>query len=122
LTIAAAVDITAADQDQLIAAAANYARQRGERCFVISIVKSLAVADEQSEVIARNLVLITSRNVAPIVQEGDNVARSLRIIGEKFGVKTMFIQNGRRRFGRTMAEQLIHLKPSFEVVVVSPDL
>jgi K+-sensing histidine kinase KdpD len=122
LTIAAAVDITAPDQDQLIAAAANFARQRGEQCFVISIVKSLALADKESAVIARNLALIASRNVAPIVQEGDDVARSLRIIAEKFGVQTLFIRNGRRRFGRTMAEQLIHLKPSFEVVVVSHDL
>jgi len=121
MSVAAAVDITSPDQDELIAAAAAFANQRGEQCFMISIVRSISSAEEHREAIERNLALISSRNAAPIVQEGDDVARLLTVLAEKFGVETLFIQNGRRRFGRTVAEQLIHLKPRFEVVVVSRD-
>jgi phosphoribosylanthranilate isomerase len=58
MTVAAAVDITAGDQDALIATAATF-------------------------------------------------------------VGTLFIQNSRRRFGRSVAEEVIHLKPPFQIVVVS---
>jgi hypothetical protein len=119
LTVAAAVDITAPDQDGLIAAAATFAHQRGEQCLVISVVRSFETTEEQRLSIERNLNLIIARNVSPIVQKADDVARSLRETAESFGVQTLFIQNGRRRFLRTIAEQLIHLKPSFEVVVIS---
>jgi K+-sensing histidine kinase KdpD len=123
VTVAAAVKITAPDQDALIATAASYAQLQGEVCLVISIVQSLPYGltnDDQGPVIERNLDLITSRNASPIIQQGDDVALCLRKIAEKFDVRTLFIRNGRRRFGRSIAERLIHLKPSFEVVVVNP--
>ena len=120
MTIAAAVDLTAPDQDSLIAAAATFAQQRGERCFMISIVRSIENAGETNrDAVQRNLALITARAASPIVQEGADVARTLRKIAEEFGVETLFVQNGKRRFGRTIAEQLVHLKPSFEIVVVN---
>ncbi|HUJ13534.1 MAG TPA: hypothetical protein VL284_07040 [Thermoanaerobaculia bacterium] len=120
MTIAAAVDITAPDQDALIAAAATFAHQRGERCFIISVVRSIEQAGQTSrDTVQRNLALITARDAAPIVQEGDDVARTLRKIAEEFGVETLFVQNGKRRFGRTIAEQLVRLKPPFEIVVVN---
>ena len=117
MTVAAAVDITAPDQDALIAAAATFAQQRGEPCFMISIVRR--IGEQDREIVERNLALITSRNASPVMQEGDNVARSLTVIAEKFGVGTLFIQNSRRRFGRSVAEEVIHLKPPFQIVVVS---
>ncbi len=117
MSIGAAVDITALDQDALIAAAATFAQQRGEPCFMISIIG--AINEYERETVERNLALITSRNASPVMQDGDDVARTLTAIAEKFGVATMFIQNSRRRFGRSLAEQLIHLKPPFQVVVVS---
>lgn len=117
MTIAAAVDITAADQDSVIAAAAAFALQRGEPCYMISIVRK--IGEGNREIIERNLSLITSRNASPVMQEGDDVARCLAAVAEKFGVKMLFVQNGRRRFGRSVAEELIHLKPPFQVVVVS---
>ncbi len=119
MTVAAAVDITSPDQDSLIANAAKFAQQRGETCFMISIVG--VVSEQEREVVERNLRLITSRNASPVMQEGSDVARCLCALGEKFSVGTMFIQNGRRRFGRTLAEQLIHLKPPFQVVVINRD-
>jgi len=124
MTVAAAVKISAPDQDSLIAAAAMYARLRGEPYFTISIVPSLPYGTtdgEQRPVIERNLALITSRNASPVMQEGADVAACLQQVAEKFGVNTLFIQNGRRRFGRTLAERLIRLKPPFQVVVVAPD-
>ena len=117
MTIAAAVDITATGQDSLIAAAAMIAQQRGEPCFVISIVRR--IGDGDPAVIERNLSLITSRNASPVMQEGDNVPRALAAVAEKFGVGMLFVQNGRRRFGRSVAEELIHLKPPFQVVVLT---
>ncbi len=122
MSVAAAVDIASPDQDALIAAAARFAEQRGEQCFVISIVPSLPYGVENEddlEVVERNLALITSRNASPVFQEGDDVVRTLLLVAPRFGVRTLFIQNGRRRFGRSIAEQIIHRKPSFEVVVVS---
>jgi K+-sensing histidine kinase KdpD len=119
MTVAAAVDITAPDQDSLIAAAAMFAQQRGEPCFVISIVRE--IGEEQRETVERNLALITSRNASPVMQEGNDVARLLAAIAEKFGVGTLFVKNGRRRFRRTVAEELIHLQPRFQIVVVNHD-
>ena len=117
MTVAAAVDITAPDQDALIAAAATFAHQRGEQCFAISIVRR--IDDENREIVERNLALITSRNASPVMQQGDNIAHALTMIAEQFGVGTLFIQNSRRRFGRSVAEEVIHLKPPFQIVVVS---
>jgi K+-sensing histidine kinase KdpD len=119
MTIAAAVDITASDQDGLIAAAAAFAQQRGEACYMIAIVRR--IGDGERDIVERNLALITSRNASPVMQEGVNVARALASVAEKFGVGTLFVQNGRRRFGRSVAEELIHLKPPFQIVVVSRD-
>lgn len=117
MTIAAAVDITDPDQDALIATAATFAQQRGEQCFAISIVNK--ISEHEREIVERNLALITARNASPVMQDGDDVARSLASIAEKFGVQTLFIKNGSRRFGRSLAEQLIHMKPAFQVVVLS---
>ena len=119
MTVAAAVDITAPGQEGLIAAAATFAHQRGEPCFMISIVHE--IGESEREIVERNLTLITSRNASPVMQDGDNIARSLTAVAEKFGVGTLFIQNGRRRFGRSLAEEVIHLKPPFQIVVVSRD-
>jgi K+-sensing histidine kinase KdpD len=122
VAVAAAVKIASPDQETVITAAALHAQQRGVPCFVISIVPSLpygAIDDGARQRIERNLALITARNASPVMQEGDDVARCLRLVAEKFGVETLFIQNGRRRFGRTLAEKLIHLKPPFHVVVVN---
>jgi K+-sensing histidine kinase KdpD len=116
VSVAAAVDIKAPDQDALIAAAATFAHQRGEPCFMISVVGE--ITDQERDVVERNLALITSRNASPVLQEGSDVARTIAVVAERFGIGTLFIQNGRRRFGRCLAEQLIHLKPPFQVVVV----
>jgi K+-sensing histidine kinase KdpD len=119
MSVAAAVDITAPDQDALIATAAMFAQQRGEPCFMISIVHK--IREEERETVERNLLLITSRNASPVMQDGDDVARMLTLLAEKFGVGTLFIKNGNRRFGRSLAEQLIHMKPPFQVVVLSAE-
>lgn len=117
MTIAAAVDLVAVDQEGLIATAATFAQQRGEPCFMISILGE--IREDQREIAERNLTLITARNASPLLlHEGPDLARALAAAAEKFGIGTLFIQNGRRRFGRTLAEQLIRLRPSFEVVVV----
>jgi K+-sensing histidine kinase KdpD len=116
MSVAAAVDITAPDQEALIATAATFAQQRGEPCFAISIVTR--IRDDEREIVEHNLMLITARNASPVMQDGDDVAGSLTALAEQFGVGTLFIKNGSRRFGRSLAEQLIHMKPPFQVVVL----
>jgi K+-sensing histidine kinase KdpD len=119
MSVAAAVDITAPDQDALIATAATFAQQYGEPCFMISIVRK--IREDEREIVEHNLTLITARNASPVMQDGDDVARSLTTLAEQFGVATLFIKNGNRRFGRCLAEQLIHMKPPFQVVVLSAE-
>ena len=103
-----------------IAAAATFAQQRGEPCLAISIVGE--IHKEERAVVERNLTLITSRNASPVLlQEESGVAQTLASVAEKFGAGMLFIQNGRPRFGRrSLAEQIVHLRPSFQVVVVHP--
>jgi K+-sensing histidine kinase KdpD len=121
--VAAAVKITSPDQDAVIATAALYAQLRGEPCFVISIIDSLRhlnMEETEREIVERNLALIAARNASPVMQEGDDVARGLRQAAEQIGAGTLFIRNGRRRIGRTLAERVIHQKPPFQVIVLSP--
>lgn len=117
MTIAAAVDIVAEDQEAVIAAAAKFARQRGEPCFAISVIRTLREA--QREIVEHNLTLITARNASPVLlQDESGVAATLASAAKKFGIGTLFVKNGRRRFGRSLAEQLVRLRPAFEVVVI----
>lgn len=120
MTIAAAVDILGEDQEVLIATAATFAQQRCDPCFMISVVGE--ISEDQREVAERNLSLITARNAAPVIlQEQSDIAHTLATAAQTFGAGTLFVQHGRRRFGRrSLAEQIVHLRPPFQVVVVHP--
>jgi K+-sensing histidine kinase KdpD len=124
MSIGAAVSITSPSAGRIIAAASLRAQERGEQCFVISVVRSTAeeLTKEELEVVANNLSLITSRNASPVVQEADDVPRALISAADIFGIRTLFIGSARRRrFGRSVAERLVRLGPPFEIVVVTRD-
>jgi len=122
MSIGAAVDITSPDAGKIVAAASLRAHERGEQCFVISILRSLTGdrSDEEAEIAARNLGLIASRNAAPIVHEADDVARGIVAAAKSFGVDVLFVGSPRRRtILRSVPEKLLQLAPPFEVVVVA---
>jgi len=125
MSVAAAIRITSADEDRVIRHAVEFARQQSAPCFIISVVSELpygAVAEEERNVVRRNLEMITELEASPVMQEGDDVAKTLLAIARGFGVRTLFLQSGTSRLlGRSIAEQLLYLDPPFDVVVVSSD-
>lgn len=125
MSVAAAIRITSADEERVIRHAVEFAQQQGVPCFVISVVNELpygSAAGEQRDVVARNLELIGELQASPVMQEGDDVARTLLAIARGIGVRTLFLQSGiARLLGRSIAEQLLYLDPPFDVVVVSSE-
>jgi len=125
MSVAAAIRITSPDEERVIRHAARFARHEGVPCYVISIVNSLpygAVADEERDTVQRNLEVIGEVEASPVMQEGDDVPKTLLAIAYGFGVRTLFVQSGASRgLGRSIAEQLLYLDPPFDVVVVSPE-
>lgn len=124
MSIGAAVSITSPSAGRIIAAASLRAQERGERCFVISVVRSTAEerTKEELEVVANNLSLITSRNASPVIQEADDVPLALVSVAQTFGIRTLFLGNARPRlFRRSVAEKLLRLSPPFEIVVLTRD-
>jgi K+-sensing histidine kinase KdpD len=124
MSVGAAVSITSPSAGKIIAAASVWARERGERCFVISVVRSVGeerTADAQ-EVVAQNLSLIMAREASPVVQEADDVPQALISVARTLGIRTIFIGNAKPRlFRRSVGEKLLRLSPPFEIVVVTRD-
>lgn len=121
MSIGAAVSITSPDAGQVIAAASLLAQQRGERCFVISVVHSLDAprSHTEEEVAAQNLALIMARNAAPIVQEADDVPTAIISAARSFGIDTLFVGSPKLRvLRRSVPEKLVRLSPPFQIVVV----
>ena len=125
MSVAAAIRITSPDEARVIRHAAEYAQQQGEACFVISVVPLLTYGtldDGLAEIVARNLQLIQEAHAAPVMQEGDDIARTLLATARHFGVSTLFLQSGTSGLlGRTIAEQLLYLDPPFDVVVIGSE-
>ena len=125
MSVAAAVRITSADEERVIAHAVDFARQQGVPCFIISVVSALPYGGdsaEEREVVRRNLELIAGMEASPVMQEGHDIAHTLLTTAQSFGVRTLFLQSGTSRLlGRSIAEQLLYLDPPFDVVVVSPE-
>jgi len=125
MSVGAAIRITSPDEERVIKHAVAFAAQRGEPCFVISVVHDLPygnVSEEQRDVVLHNLALIAELRAAPVMQEGDDVARTLLAVAEGFGVRTLFLQSGTSRLlGRSIAEQLLYLDPPFDVVFVGSE-
>lgn len=118
MTVAAAIRITSSDEERVIRHAAAFAQQQRQPCFIISVVRALPygeITDEERDVVIRNLELIAQSEASPIMQEGDNVAKTLLQTAQGFGVQTLFLQTG------AIAEQLLHFNPPFDVVVVSSE-
>jgi K+-sensing histidine kinase KdpD len=125
MSVAAAIRITSDDEERVIRHAAEFAHQQGASCFVISVVRELpygAVDDQERDAVVRNLELIGRLEASPVMQEGDDVAKTLIAIAQGFGVRTLFLQSGTSRLlGRSIAEQLLYLHPPFDVVVVGSE-
>lgn len=122
MTVAAAIRITSPDEARVIEHAAEFARQQGETCYVISVIRRYGVDEEQNEIVQRNMQLISEARGVPVMQEGDDVAAALVAAARWFGVRTLFLQSGTSRLlGRSIAEQLLDLDPPFDVVVVSSE-
>ncbi|MGZ4778067.1 MAG: hypothetical protein ACXV5L_02655 [Thermoanaerobaculia bacterium] len=122
MSIGAAVSITSANAGRIITAASLRAQERGEQCFVISVVRSTAAerTKEEQEIAGQNLDLIMARNASPIVQEADDIPRALISVARLFGIRTLFIGSSKRRLlHRSVAEKLVRLGPPFEIVVVT---
>lgn len=124
MSVAAAIRITSPDEEHVIGQASSFAQQHGQPLFVISVVSELPygpVDDDQSRIVARNLKLISAANASPLIQEGDDVPRALLAIARSFGVRVMFLQAGTTKgLGRSIAERLLYLQPSFDVIVLPP--
>ena len=122
MTVAAAIRITSPDEARVIEHAADFARQQGETCYVISVIRDYSVGEEQNDIVRRNFQLISDAQAVPIMQEGDDIAPALIAAARWFGVRTLFLQSGTSRLlGRSIAEQLLYLNPPFDVVVVSSE-
>jgi K+-sensing histidine kinase KdpD len=125
LSVAAAVRITSADEAGVITRAADFARQLGVVCYVISIVSRLpygASTPEELDVASSNIELISRLHASPVMQEGTDVPANLLDLCSAFDVRTLFLRSGSSRlFGRTVPEQLLYLQPQFDVVVVKSD-
>jgi K+-sensing histidine kinase KdpD len=125
ISVAAAIRITSTDEERVIRHATEFAQQQGAPCFIISVVSELPygpVTDEERDVMLHNLELIEEMKASPVMQEGDDIAKTLLAIARRFGVRTLFLQSGTSRMlGRSIAEQLLYLNPPFDVVVVSSE-
>ncbi len=125
MSVAAAIRITSPDEERVIRHAAEFAQRQHTPCFVISIVRHLpygAVRQEEHDAVRRNLELITAAQAAPIMQEGEDIAKSLLVVASAFGIRTLFLQSGvSPPLGRSIAEQLLYLQPPFDVIVVSSE-
>ena len=125
MTVAAAIRITSPDEARVIEHAAEFAALRGARCFVISVVKGLPhidLSDEVQAIVQRNLELILAAHASPVIQQGNDIAAALLAVARGFGVKTLFLQSGTsHRLGRSIAEQILHLEPPFDVFVIGSD-
>jgi len=112
MSVAVAVPINPVDAEMLIDRAVAFAERSGDACFAISIVRD-------SDEIDDHLRLIAEHRATPVVQEADDIAQGIISAATWFGVRTLFVQNGRRRlFRRSIAQQLLALDPPFEVVVL----
>ena len=123
MSIGAAVSILSPDAGKVIAAASMRAFERGEKCFVISVIRSAAEmrSEGEKENVRMNLDLIKARNASPVVQEADDVPRALISVARSFGIHTLFVGSPRARLlGRSVPEKLVRLAPSFEIVVINP--
>ena len=117
MSVGAAIRITSPNETKVIEHAATFAQQHSVPCFVISVVEELPygiVAEEERDVVRRNLELISEHKASPVMQQGDNVAQTLLTVARLFGVRMMFLQ-------RSVAEQLLQLDPPFDVVVVGSE-
>jgi K+-sensing histidine kinase KdpD len=124
MSIGAAISITSPDAGRIIAAASLRAHERGEQCFVITVVRSTEEerTSEEQQVVAHNLSLVMARNASPIVQEADDVPEALMSVARMFGIRTLFIGSPKPRLlRRSIAEKLVRLGPPFEIVVVTRD-
>ncbi len=122
MSVAAAIRITSADEDRVIRHAVEFARQQNAPCFIISVIKEVPNDAGASDVVQRNLETIAELQASPVMQFGDDVAKTLLAIACGFGVRTLFLQSGTSRLlGRSIAEQLLYLDPPFDVVVVGSE-
>ena len=125
MSVGAAIRITSVNEERVIRHAVAFAAQQQVTCFVLSVVHKLpygAATDEERDVVRRNLALIAELQASPVMQEGDDVVKTLRATAYGFGVQTLFLQSGTSRLlGRSIAEQLIYLDPPFDVVIVSSE-
>jgi len=122
VSVAAAIRITSPDEGRVIEHAAEFARQQGETCYVISVIRGHGVDDEENEIVRRNFQLISDARAVPVMQEGDDIAPALIAAARWFGVRTLFLQSGTSRLlGRSIAEQLLYLDPPCDVIVVSSE-
>ena len=118
MTVAAAIRITSPDESRAIEHAVEFARKEGTRCFVISVVDELpygTVGDDDHAVVQRNLALISEAQAAAVMQQGDDIARTLLDVARGFGVRMLFLRTG------SVAEELLRLNPPFDVVVVGSE-
>ena len=118
MSVGAAIRIDSPDEERVIRHAVELARQSKSPCFVISIVRDMPSDDA----VRRNFQLISDLRATPVIQEGDEIAKTLMLVARNFGVQTLFLQSGdSRALGRSIAEQLLYLKPPFDVVVVGDE-
>ena len=124
MSVAAAIRIDSPRAVDVVVRAADFAEKIGEPCYVISIVDALphgSIAESDEGVVERNLEVIAECHATPVMQEADHVPAALVSAAQWFGVRTLFVQNGRRRlFRRSIVQRLIELAPPFEVVVIQP--
>jgi len=118
MSAGAAIRLDSPDEERIIRHAVEFARQQGSPCYVISIVPELPHGD----VVQRNLELVTELHATPILQEGDDIAKTLLLVAQSFGVRTLFLGSGNAQgLVRSIAEQLLYLHPPFDVVVVGSE-
>jgi K+-sensing histidine kinase KdpD len=125
VSVGAAIRISSLDEERVIRRASAYAAQEQLPCFIIAVVDELPYgrdAEDLSAIVRSNLAMIEEVQATPVMQEGNDVPRTLLAAARGFGVKTLFLQSGTARLlGRSIAEQLIYLDPPFDVVVVSSE-
>lgn len=123
MSVAAAIRITSPDEKRVIERAANFARQQGEKCFVVCVVPERgAAAADDAETVRRNFDLIADAHAIGIIQEGNDIAKTLVAFARGFGIRALFLRNGPSRLlGRTIAEKLLCLHPPFDVIVVGSE-
>jgi hypothetical protein len=56
------------------------------------------------------------------MQEGKDIPNALLAVARAFGVRTLFVRGGHPHLlGRSIAEQLLYLRPPFDVVVIGQE-